>query len=167
MQIQFDDLWIPEPNTGCHIWIGSLRGSNPRPMYKQKYAGRFACERENGPPPTAKHQAAHATRYGCLGGLCVNGKHLRWATNKENAGDVPVTQRSEIMRKWYASAPPEKRKEMSRKAHAAMTPEQRSEKSKRAYTTALAKGFNLNAKSSERMKLIWAQRRAERHKHPA
>lgn len=43
---------------------------------------RLACERENGPPPTPKHQAAHSCGNGHLG--CVTRLHLSWKTHKQN-----------------------------------------------------------------------------------
>jgi hypothetical protein len=38
-----------------------------------------------GPPPSPDHEAAHSCGRGHEG--CVNPKHLRWATHKENQAD--------------------------------------------------------------------------------
>lgn len=46
-------------------------------------ANRWLCEQEYGPPPTDKHESAH----GCGNAWCMNRKHLRWATSKENHAD--------------------------------------------------------------------------------
>ena len=46
---------------------------------------RVICERAHGPAPTKKHQAAHSCGRGHEG--CVNPKHLRWATCRENLAD--------------------------------------------------------------------------------
>ena len=46
-------------------------------------AHRWACIQTYGPPPSDKHHAAHSC--GCP--LCVNPKHLRWATPEENQAD--------------------------------------------------------------------------------
>ena len=46
---------------------------------------RMACEIENGPPPTDKHQAAHTCGKGHEG--CCARKHLVWKTHKENHAD--------------------------------------------------------------------------------
>ncbi len=48
-------------------------------------AGRVMCELTNGPPSTPRLQAAHSCGNGHEG--CVNPKHLRWATSKENMAD--------------------------------------------------------------------------------
>lgn len=48
-------------------------------------ACRVICERIYGPPPTSIHLAAHSCGKGHLG--CINWKHLRWATTKENHDD--------------------------------------------------------------------------------
>lgn len=100
---RYDDKFIPEPNTGCLIWTGATnrRAGKPRqPIIaaepgKSKLITRRVCEEVNGPPPTSKHQAAHNTPNGCIGSLCVNGNHLRWASQSENAMDIPRKERSQ------------------------------------------------------------------------
>jgi hypothetical protein len=46
---------------------------------------RHVCEKKHGPPPAGKNHAAHSCGNGHLG--CINQRHLRWATPKENADD--------------------------------------------------------------------------------
>lgn len=48
-------------------------------------AHRLVCHVVHGEPPTSKHEAAHSCGNGHRG--CVNPKHLRWATSKENKAD--------------------------------------------------------------------------------
>jgi hypothetical protein len=48
-------------------------------------AARYILVLAAGEPPTPEHQAAHSCGNAHLG--CVNPKHLRWATPKENAAD--------------------------------------------------------------------------------
>lgn len=76
----------------CILWPGSTDGRggygkvhDPADQ-KMKFAHRVACEMRYGPPPTPAHEAAH----GCNVRLCVNGKHLRWATKLENMADMEV-----------------------------------------------------------------------------
>jgi hypothetical protein len=45
----------------------------------------MVCEQVNGPPPSSKHEVAHSCGRGHEG--CVNRRHLRWATRKENHAD--------------------------------------------------------------------------------
>jgi hypothetical protein len=98
------DKWIPEPNTGCYIWIGcgsEKPGQRPRVRTGLKGAKktaliqRLVCEETNGPPPTSKHHAAHNTPNGCIGWFCVNGAHMRWATALENRMDMSSEARKE------------------------------------------------------------------------
>lgn len=45
---------------------------------------RVVCKRFNGPPPTAKHEAAHS----CGNSGCANKRHIRWATSFANKADT-------------------------------------------------------------------------------
>jgi hypothetical protein len=103
-----EERWIPEPNTGCFLWMGAVGG---RPSYwspqvwhngKSKNLARLVCEEAHGLPPTSKHQAAHNTPNGCVGSMCVNPQHLRWATGSENTLDVPFEARQEKLAKRWA-----------------------------------------------------------------
>jgi hypothetical protein len=49
----------------------------------QKRASRWMCALAHGEPPTSRHEAAHS----CGNPHCVNPKHLRWATPKQNSDD--------------------------------------------------------------------------------
>lgn len=46
---------------------------------------RIMCRMAHGQEPSDDHEAAHSCGNGHLG--CINPKHLRWATPKENASD--------------------------------------------------------------------------------
>lgn len=46
---------------------------------------RLMCERQNGPAPSPRHDAAHLCGKGHEG--CVNGRHLKWKTRKGNHAD--------------------------------------------------------------------------------
>ena len=124
----YADRWIPEPNTGCYLWLAGVNNQNRPRVSGGKLVSRLVCEEAYGPPPTLKHEAAHATLAGCVGGLCVNGGHLRWATRRENQLDIPLEKRSEIARKREALFTAEQRSERARKREAARTPKERSEK---------------------------------------
>lgn len=72
----------------CIIWPYGKTGKGYAAMNvdgRQKDVHRVACEDANGPPPTPEHEAAHTCGKGHMG--CVNPKHLRWASRKENMAD--------------------------------------------------------------------------------
>ncbi len=48
-------------------------------------AHRIICRLSKGEPPSPRHIVAHSCGNGHLG--CVNPRHLRWATHKENSAD--------------------------------------------------------------------------------
>lgn len=83
----------------CVIWPMSRNADG---YGKSRYNGvnvaahRAICRIAHGEPPTAKHEAAHSCGNGKGG--CVNPRHLRWATPKENSQDRSGhgTQRGEL-----------------------------------------------------------------------
>ena len=68
----------------CLIWpFGRL--TNGYATFNNQLVSRIVCERVYGPPPAPKLDAAHSCGRGQFG--CVNPRHLRWATRKENIHD--------------------------------------------------------------------------------
>lgn len=72
----------------CLIWPFH-RGDNGRGVFRIKGRGKSApyvmCSLAHGEPPTLGHEASHSCGKGHEG--CVNPRHLRWATRKENERD--------------------------------------------------------------------------------
>ena len=84
----FEDVVIPYTGDDCLMWPYFCDHNGYAKISLdgvQKFACRVACTIVHGEPPTPKHQAAHSCGKGRQG--CVNPRHLRWATAKENAAD--------------------------------------------------------------------------------
>lgn len=77
---EYDDclIWPFALNSWGYAQIG-------RKEYEDRLVSRIVCKKVNGPPPTDAHQVAHSKR--CVSKACINQKHLRWATPKENIAD--------------------------------------------------------------------------------
>jgi hypothetical protein len=104
--------FVPLAN-GCWIWTAAINNAR-RPMVgvagnKVALVSRLVCAEAHGPPPSPKHQAAHATPDGCFGDLCVAPHHLRWATNRENQADIHPAMRSDRTRRAVAGRTAEER----------------------------------------------------------
>ena len=79
---RFDAKWIPEPNTGCWLWVGTTSPNGYGRFWSKgrlAYAHRHAYERWVGPIPDGL-QLDHLCRVRC----CVNPGHLEAVTCREN-----------------------------------------------------------------------------------
>lgn len=84
---KFDRHWIPEPNSGCWLWLGASNENGYGLITRGKRtvkAHRFSYERANGPIAT-KLEIDHLCRNKC----CVNPAHLEAVTHGENRRRVP------------------------------------------------------------------------------
>lgn len=69
----------------CVIWpFAKSKGYGTANVGGQsKYASHWMCVLAHGEPPSPRHEAAHSC--GCR--PCINPRHLRWATKRENEAD--------------------------------------------------------------------------------
>lgn len=76
---------IPEPNSGCSLWLGTL-SSTGYPHIKVKgqtrRVNRLVWESRNGPIPEGLH-----VLHRCDNPACVNLDHLRIGTHQDNMND--------------------------------------------------------------------------------
>lgn len=86
-------VWAAKQVTDeCIEWPYSLTPNGyTRTVYNgvRTSAHRVTLELAGGPPPTPEHFAAHAPLI-CHNPKCVNPRHLRWATPKENVHDKAI-----------------------------------------------------------------------------
>ena len=78
---RFDHYYIPEPNSGCWLWIGTIRAGYGLFWVGKKHvsAHRWNYENTYGPIPHGL-DLDHLCRVTC----CVNPQHLRIVTHQEN-----------------------------------------------------------------------------------
>ena len=79
---KFDRHWIPEPNSGCYLWIGMQNELGYGIVVinsKRVRAHRIAYERQNGKIPYGL-----GIDHLCNNKSCVNPEHLQVSTNSDN-----------------------------------------------------------------------------------
>ena len=79
---RFESKFIPEPNTGCWLWIAGIAGGGYGSYWngtKKVSAHRFSYEQTRGPIPQGL-EIDHL----CRQRLCVNPEHLEAVTHREN-----------------------------------------------------------------------------------
>lgn len=72
----------------CIVWPFAVRNGYGAVRFNgvMTNAARAALEIASGLPPSPAHQAAHAPTI-CHNRLCVNARHLRWASPSDNMSD--------------------------------------------------------------------------------
>lgn len=89
---RFDEKWIPEPNTGCWLWMGPTAGRGYASTYVEgqrwgSKAHRVAWELYRGPIPEGL-----VIDHICRQKMCVNPDHLRPVTQYVNSTENTINK---------------------------------------------------------------------------
>ena len=83
---QFERRYIPEPNSGCWLWLGMIQPGNGYGLFwngeKSKRAHRVSWEIHYGEITPGLH-----VLHRCDNRLCVNPDHLFLGSHQDNMGD--------------------------------------------------------------------------------
>jgi hypothetical protein len=88
---RFEAKYIPEPNSGCWLWLGALDGHGYGHIYvggKYRSAHRVGYELRNGQIPEGL-----VVDHLCRMPACVNPDHLEPVTQSENLRRSPIMDR--------------------------------------------------------------------------
>lgn len=91
-----DALSVPEPNSGCTLWLGSMTPAGYGQLSfngVQEYAHRLAYMGQVGPIPKGLH-----LDHLCRNRGCINVRHLEVVTPRENARRGAPAQKKECLR---------------------------------------------------------------------
>jgi hypothetical protein len=90
LRTRFEASYIPEPNSGCWLWIGSAIHQKTNYSRGQleangrtRYASQVSYELHVGSIPAGK-----IICHTCHNPLCVNPEHLYAGTHKQNTADM-------------------------------------------------------------------------------
>jgi len=81
--LAFIETALTQETDECIIWPFTNHTNGYPSIGHGRHVNRVVCERAYGKPPSLKHQAAHS----CGVKLCINKRHVRWATRAENEAD--------------------------------------------------------------------------------
>ncbi|WP_298966220.1 HNH endonuclease [uncultured Roseibium sp.] len=84
----FENFVLSFEGDDCLVWPYGKHQQGYGVLYyegRTVFVHRLACEQAYGPPPSLKHEAAHACGNGHIG--CCNPMHISWKTPTENIAD--------------------------------------------------------------------------------
>ena len=78
-KLRLEERSVPEPNTGCWVWLGNL-DSEGRARYGQQFVGRLLILGDRADKRPVLHRCGHR--------WCVNPEHLALGKGRRGAWEV-------------------------------------------------------------------------------
>lgn len=86
--VKFEDLYIPEPNSGCWLWLGGRDGYRRYGYFSPRYQGELYAHRVSWLIHRGPIASGLRVCHKCDVTLCVNPDHLFLGTQQDNMDDM-------------------------------------------------------------------------------
>src|SRR5690606_8870409 len=91
---RFEEKYIPEPNSGCWLWVGALTGNYGQLKYKGRHGGNILAHRASYEIYKGPFNKGLDVLHKCDNPSCVNPDHLFLGDHSDNMLDMSTKIRA-------------------------------------------------------------------------